>query len=64
MPDTWGSAMSDNFNAKISMRDLAETYGPPFEACIAAKPEQVMCWALGCGKQPGGWRYIRIYIIH
>ena len=32
-----------NFDAAISPRDLAETYYPPFAACVAAKPEQVMC---------------------
>jgi beta-glucosidase-like glycosyl hydrolase len=32
-----------NFNAAVSPRDLAETYLPPFAACVAAQPEQVMC---------------------
>ena len=32
-----------NFNAAVTARDLAETYLPPFAACVAAKPEQVMC---------------------
>ena len=27
----------------MSKRDLAETYTPPFHACVAAVPEQVMC---------------------
>ena len=32
-----------NFNAKVSPRDLAETYNPPFAMCVAAQPEQIMC---------------------
>ena len=32
-----------NFNAAVTARDLAETYLPPFAACVAAAPEQVMC---------------------
>jgi len=32
-----------NFDAIVSERDLAETYMPGFQACLAAQPEQVMC---------------------
>eukprot|EP00656_Telonema_subtile_P014739 TRINITY_DN17617_c0_g1_i1.p1 TRINITY_DN17617_c0_g1~~TRINITY_DN17617_c0_g1_i1.p1 ORF type:complete len:529 (-),score=105.74 TRINITY_DN17617_c0_g1_i1:56-1642(-) len=32
-----------DFNAQVSARDLSETYLPAFQACVAAKPEQVMC---------------------
>jgi len=32
-----------NFNAKVSMRDLHETFLPAFAACVAAMPEQIMC---------------------
>jgi hypothetical protein len=32
-----------NFDAEVSARELAETYMPPFHACVAAAPEQVMC---------------------
>ena len=36
-----------NFDARISKRDLAETYLPAFRACAAAQVEQVMCrWAV------------------
>merc|ERR1712194_43406 len=32
-----------NFDAALSARDIQETYLPAFKACLAAKPEQVMC---------------------
>lgn len=32
-----------NYSAIVSRRELAETFLPPFEACVAAAPEQVMC---------------------
>jgi beta-glucosidase-like glycosyl hydrolase len=32
-----------NFDAKVTPRDLAETYQPAFTACVAAQPEQIMC---------------------
>ena len=32
-----------NFDATISPRDLTETYYAPFEMCLSAQPEQIMC---------------------
>ncbi len=32
-----------NSNANVTMLDLAETYLPAFEACVAADPAQIMC---------------------
>lgn len=35
--------MRQSFNAIVTRQDLADTYLPPFEACVAADVSAVMC---------------------
>ena len=41
--ENWQGFTRHNFDARVSARDLAETYLPAFRACAAAGVEQVMC---------------------
>jgi beta-glucosidase-like glycosyl hydrolase len=41
--EQWSGISRFEFDAKISARDLAETYLPAFSACVAAQVSSVMC---------------------
>ena len=42
--EDWGGVDRFHFDAKVSERDLSETYLPAFEACVRlAKAHSVMC---------------------
>jgi beta-D-xylosidase 4 len=41
--EQWGGISRFEFDAKISPRDLTETYLPAFKACVAAEVSSVMC---------------------
>lgn len=42
LEDSDGKTRHD-FDANVSARDLAETYLVPFQPCVAASVEQIMC---------------------
>lgn len=52
-----------NFNANVSMQDMMETYGPPFEMCVAAQPEQIMCSYNAVNGTYSGRASVNVYLM-